>query len=138
MLQHVAQHHGLGRQPQRTGERRLDHVRVVTFVGRVDTGHQMPAPAQQLQEVTLAAAHLDQAFAGEVPGDQPFDFIQVALEGRREGLLVLVVAVIAQQGLVEGLVVHKTGAFILNQAHVAAGRGARAGGIGEGAVLQHG
>jgi len=94
--------------------------------------------AQQFEKVALATPHLDQALTGEVPGHQALHRVQVTLERRRQGLFVLVVAVVAEQGGVEGLVVDQTGTLVLNQAQIAAGGCLRAGGIGEGAILQYG
>src|SRR3546814_20498519 len=54
VLQHMAQHNGVSRQAQIPIEGSLDHIRVVTFIGRIDPGDGVAQASQHLQEVAFA------------------------------------------------------------------------------------
>lgn len=120
VFQHMAQHDGIGGQSQFTGERRLDHLRVVALIGGVDAGDRVAAIAQHLEEIALAAAHLDQLAVLEMPGDHTFDILQVPLELAGMGLFVLIVAVVAELVGVKGLIEDQAAVVVLHQHDIGA------------------
>ena len=120
MLQHMPQDQPVCAQPGCRSEIFFDDRRVVAFVGRVQTGDLESQALQHLQEIALAATHLDQGLTTEMSENELRDLLQVGSERRAVALFILVVGVVAHQLRVEGLVEYQAGRLALHQHHVAA------------------